>query len=596
MANMFDDEKYIAKEGKNRFDSPEYIVGAKKQSSFIDDALDYAMQKGGIGVRGTVKGVASLPGIFNDPLLATYSMITGKPFVPTIEAVDQVLTMAGVPKAGSRGERIYEKSIEGGVGGGAIAKTAQMVAKGLHGVGGNILRAIADKPSYQAGAALAGTTAAQTAKEDLNAGPMGQLGAAMLLGTVLPGGSAAVGGAVEPFLRGGREKIVGDVLRHFATDADSAATRLAGAKSNVPNYVPTTGPASRDAGLMSLERYVKGTKDGEAAFATRATDNNRALHAHIDKQLPTSSQTLRHVRDTTLAPRITQLEQTRTTVNPQPIFDKIAVMRNGNRWSDQLSRNAIDAAEAELKHAGVNARDPMRLYQGVRKTLADKVSAKYDPINNRPLQNNEIAAYKEIIRTIDETIETGMPGYTGYYKEPYSKLSKAAGRREILENLKTKGEATASYDLNQEAFFQPGRWNQALRNLEQQGKIKQLTPTQRKTVDDITEEIRRGAMVSAGKVPGSETFKNITLAHLIGRMTTGGIGENAPKWVTNVADKFSFLLRMPNEQVQSLLAEAMTDPDLARRLMTLPSLSHSQPLVETLKRRAVAYGYGSQVE
>jgi hypothetical protein len=80
---------------------------------------------------------------------------------------------------------------------------------------------------------------------------------------------------------------------------------------------------------------------------------------------------------------------------------------------------------------------------------------------------------------------------------------------------------------------------------------------------------------------------------MLGRLTSGGLGENAPKWVRNVADQFTFLLSRPNEEVQALLMDAMRDPKLSHRLLRNANELDAQSLSKILQTRAVNYSIGA---
>jgi hypothetical protein len=93
-----------------------------------------------------------------------------------------------------------------------------------------------------------------TASDESTAGNIiagGVLGATgQVVGNLAP---RVIGSLVSPFMEGGRQKLVADALRRFATDPDAISRA---ATSNVPGVNLTLAQATQDPGLSILERSI----------------------------------------------------------------------------------------------------------------------------------------------------------------------------------------------------------------------------------------------------------------------------------------------------------------------------------------------------
>src|SRR5690606_19978990 len=109
------------------------------------------------------------------------------------------------------------------------------------------------------------------------AAPLGIQGAGSLTASAARG----VRAAAQPFTTTGRESIAGTILRNQADDAGRAINNLDASTEIVPGSIPTTGAASRDAGLLALEKGIRSRNP--SPFATRLSEQNAARQAALDR-------------------------------------------------------------------------------------------------------------------------------------------------------------------------------------------------------------------------------------------------------------------------------------------------------------------------
>jgi hypothetical protein len=138
---------------------------------------------------------------------------------------------------------------------------------------GQTLQAV---PDVQATAASGGALASGATRE-AGGGPIAQFIAGLAGSVAAP---AAVDVAkrtvtagvdmVRPFFKSGQERIAGNVLRDEATDPIAAQAALQASQPTVPGSQPMSGAASKDIGLLGMERTARNLDPTKVG--ARATD------------------------------------------------------------------------------------------------------------------------------------------------------------------------------------------------------------------------------------------------------------------------------------------------------------------------------------
>ncbi len=59
--------------------------------------------------------------------------------------------------------------------------------------------------------------------------------------------------------------------------------------------------------------------------------------------------------------------------------------------------------------------------------------------------------------------------------------------------------------------------------------------------------------------------------------------------------QLDFLYKLPDQQIQQLLVEAMLDPQLAAQMMSKANMMKVEPLARSLRQKAEQLGFGATI-
>jgi len=514
-----------------------------------------------------------------------------------------IADILGLPKAETQLEQGVQSISQAMAGAGGSARMAEAAARRLTGpISQQVAQTLATSPLAQT---VAGGTAASAteAVKEMGGGTGAQLAAGLLGGAVVPGGGGAaqaVGRAapevVRPFTQAGREVITGNVLRQLATDAERAAEAAATYTPRVPGYTPTTAQATRDIGLISAEGPIRAMDTGQ--FGIQTAQANRARMAILDR-LAKDKKALDDAfakRDEVADP-IREAAFAKVTIDPESFRNNIS--QNVNKTIDAIlsspsgvRESIIDVME-DAKRQIARASTPQDLYE-IRKDLRAQAQGLLDKSNRGgPTAGASKVAKKEleqVIRSVDDVITEAAPGYDEYLRK-YAASSRGIERLEAAQQFKSKVLTTTpdpssmgDYLISQPSFVR------AIRDAEKDTK---LSKTQLAVLRRLGEDLDSGVLGRAVKVPGSDTFKNLSTANIIGGIVGKQMfGEISPG-VQKAAAPLNWLYNGTDDAIRQLLVEAMLDPKLASSLMKKASVSTVEPLSDELKKRAIAAGLGS---
>ena len=544
----------------------------------------------GLTARAAITGATALPAIGADALTGLINLIAGRQVMqPSSQALQSLMTQVGVPEPKTAQERVVQDiggAMAGVAGPGLLAGKMGPMAKEF----------FMGSPQAQAAAAIGGAAAGGTARES-DLGPVAQTLAA-ITGSIAPGGVTATQAlgrgakeAVRPFTEAGREVITGNVLRSLARDPEAAIKAAESYQARVPGYQPTTSQATRDLGLISAETPIR-SMASMGQFEAQASAANQARLKILD-QMAKDKKALEDAiskRDRVSDP-LREEAFAKSTVDPETFQSAVSLTVNKTiddiLASDAGARGTVKKAMNWAKEQLADGTTPTRLYE-VRKDLRTAAQGLLDKEGSQySLAKGQL---EQVINSVDDVIESAAPGYKNYL-EKYAASSRGIERLEAAQEFRGKVLSTTpdpsrvgDFLISQPAF------TRAIRAAE---KDTDLSKTQLAVLKRVAEDLDSGVLNRAGKVPGSDTFKNLSTANLIGAIVGKQMYGEIPASLNKAAFSLNWLYNGTDDQIRELLVSAMLDPKLAADLMKKANVMTVEPLSQALKKKAIAAGYGA---
>jgi len=562
----------------------------------------------GLSTRPVAQAVMSAGGMLPlvvDPAVNFFNLAAGTNVPTMTQAMPRTLSAMGFPEPQTGQERVVQDMSTAGYGVGGIANLAQKVLPAATSVQAQeFLKMLATNPTAQASAATASTAAAGSLREG-NASPLLQAGGAMAAGMVAPGSGsgrallnkpvvAPVSSMVQPFTQEGRETIIGSLLNRLSTDPARAQQNLANALPLVPGVRPTTAATAFDPGLASAETAIRAL-DESGAFATRLSANQQSLLDAFRRisGKPGSVPAAEAKRTDVTKPL---REQAFANVTVDPAIFQSGVKLVVNQAIDNVMSSNVGVrmdVENAMKFATdrvARAKTPMQLYE-IRKDLAAAAQGKYNQEN--PSLRLAAGQLKDVIRAVDDVIEASAPGFKNYM-DKYSKMSGPIEQMKVLQDIERRITTGQPNLMTGEPVLAASGLRRQLATKAEELDLKLSVPAQTR-LDNIIDEINRGMAATAPgvKAPGSDTFKNMSMGNLIGRVFSESMASNTT--LRTMTRPLDFLYKLPDQQIQQLLVEAMLDPRLAAIMMSKANMMKVQPLATSLRQKANQLGFGTAI-
>ena len=560
-----------------------------------------------IGALGV--GLGTMAG---DPLVSLFNRATGYKVPTPSQAFENIATQMGLPAPETSTERVVSDIVRAGTSTVGSARGAGIVAQNLAnanlmrgqaaGIPSEVFNLLSRYPAQQVAAAGAAGAAGGTLRES-GASPGAQMGGAMLAGMVAPGSPklpftqralAAPATMVQPFTQAGREVIVGNVLNRLATNPEAAQARLAAAAPLVPGVRPTTAGTAFDPGLAASETAIRAL-DQSGAFPSQISGNQQALlDAYRRLSGGPGSIPYAETKRAGITGPMREEAFGAVTVQPEIFQSGIGLVVN------KAVQNVLDSpvgvrqdVESAMNWATsriAKARSPQELYE-VRKDLAAAAQGKYNQEN--PSLRLAKGQLTDVINSIDDVIEAAAPGYSAYM-DKYRKMSGPIDQMRLLQDIERRVTTGQPNLMTGEPVLAAGALRRQLATRAEEIGA-DLSPAAQRRLDNIITEINRGMAATAPgvKVPGSDTFRNMSMGNMIGKIFSESMASNTT--LRTMTRPLDFLYKLPDDKIQQLLVEAMLDPQTASVLMSKANMMKVEPLAKSLREKAIRMGMGSAI-
>ncbi len=391
-------------------------------------------------------------------------------------------------------------------------------------------------------------------------GALGEVGGRVASG-LYSGGKALV----EPFYQSGRERILKRSLERFATDPNAVRQAAQNPQVYVPGAMPTLAETTMDPGIAQLQRGAAAASPDvasddakrQAADSARETAASK-LYGEAYAQNPRANLT------PDLEVEIKELMQRPSIKSAMEDARQLALEEGKIKlWKD--FRSSSDPA-SDGSIAGMHY---------IKKVLDGKIGEAV-----RAGNGTQARALQDTQAKLLGVIEALAPPYA-QARAQYRELSKPINQMDVGQALsdrlfpalsnysddlaRTRGEtyAKALEDSKQMVRKATGLNNADLGTV--------LTPQQLANVQGIAKDIARNtAAAELARVPGSPTAQYLAAGNVM-RGIGGPVGLPQGFVDTMLGQTVNKVLNMglaiPEQQLQRMLGQALTDPQTAARLM-----------------------------
>jgi hypothetical protein len=591
--------------------APAAMMNTEADDSFFGMSLPKTSEltrQAGLSVRPMAQSVLTAGGMLPlvvDPAVNFLNLAAGTNLPTMTQAVPRTLSAMGFPEPQTAQERVVQDISTAGYGVGGAANLATEVLPSVTSMTAQeFLKMLATNPRAQAAAATASSAAAGALREG-GAPPALQVTGAMLAGMTAPGGPtlsttqralAAPVSMVQPFTQAGRETIVGGLLNRLATNPERARQNLSRAEPLVPGVQPTTASRAFDPGLAGAETTLRSaTFDPSNQFGARLSANQQALLDGFRKLSgKPGSVAVAELKRTDVTKPLREQAFSGVMVDPETFQTGVTLVVNQAISNVMKSPVGVRMdVETAMKFAAdrvSRAKSPMELYE-IRKDLAAAAQGKYSQEN--PSLRLASGQLKQVIAAVDDVIEASAPGFKAYM-DKYSKMSGPIDQMKMLQAIESKVTTGQPNIITQQPVLMASALRRQLASKAEELDLKLSIPAQTR-LDNIINEINLGMAATAPgvKPPGSNTFQNLSMGNLIGRVFSESLADNTT--LRTMTRPLDWLYKLPDQQVQELLVQAMLDPKMAAMMMAKANITKVEPLAKSLREKAIQLGYGTTI-
>jgi hypothetical protein len=438
-------------------------------------------------------------------------------------------------------------------------------------------------------------------------------GAGQVVGNMLP---RVVGSLAAPFYESGRQRIVADALRRFATDPN-AITRTA--TEVVPGVRYTLAEATQDPGLAMLEKAA-GAADPQIGGQLKARDVQNVLASRdaIGQIAGDQAQRNAAVAARDAASGAAYQTARATTVPADPELVRLMQRPEVRAAFQQAQQNAANSGmpiatnfytPARRVLDGLNGfRDIPEQFGNISGDTLHQVKMALDASLSSGPQRGIVGANANAVRSARDDllnwIETRIPEYA-QGRQAYAAGSRPIGQMDIGQNLyETLTPALADAGDVTLARARGEAFARALRNADATAADATgfpaatmdniMEPAQMDTINAVRDYLaRRAATGDLSAARGSDTAQNLAGRNILQSISGPlGLGDGfvSSAFAQTLARPLSLVAQPAEAAVQRRLAQALLNPQDAAQVLQGVTPSQRQALIQNLYQRALTTG------
>jgi hypothetical protein len=426
-----------------------------------------------------------------------------------------------------------------------------------------------------------------------NTGIGGAAGAgSVLAGRALGAAYRGTKAAVEPFFKGGQDRIAARALTEFAGGPEQAAQALQNISRNatdvLPGVQPTTAELAQNAGLSQLERTMKNNPQLTSAFSDRMMGNRNAVLGALDDIAGGSFEKAAAKAERSAATEALYKTAGDTVVKADDalvtLLQRPSMKKAWEIASNLAAENGdVVAPVKEMLDQGIN---PSSV--GIEGKTLHYLKMAMDDLADNPathgIGGNQARAITSTKNELVSWIGKNIPEYNAA-RTTYAEMSKPINQMEIGQVLRDKLQPALA-DFGAGTRLRPQSFAQALRDGDATaanvlGRSKAsindiMTPEQMAKLNQIGRQLaRRTAADELGKAVGSNTGQNIVSQNFV-RQLLGPLGlpqstterAAASTLAQSVMRPVQWVGAVGEDQVLKRLGEASLDPVVAQKLLS----------------------------
>jgi hypothetical protein len=418
------------------------------------------------------------------------------------------------------------------------------------------------------------------------------LGAATGPASLLAGRGIAAGyrggkSLIEPFTKGGQERIAGRTLTAFAggpKGAQAAINAIDNATPPLPGAQPTAAELANNAGLAQLERTLKNNPELATKFSDRSMANKNAILNALDDIAGDSS-------------KMTAARSAREAA-ASPLYDaaKNAKVKTDSELGKLLARPSMTSAWGRAEKLAAEGGDQLgKPGADISGKTLHYLKMAMDDIADDPktagIGAHEARAVVSTRNKLVEWIDKNIPEYKAA-RDTFKASSRPINQMQVGKELRDKLQPALA-DFGANTRIRPQAFAQAMREGDDLAASATgfsgakmadvMDPSQMRSLNQVGEQLARRANADElGRATGSNTGQNIVSQNVL-RQFLGpfGLPESSMQraaestLMQSVMRPAQFAGKLGEERVLQRLAAAGLDPKEARRLLEL-GLSENQ--------------------